>query len=58
MYDVTNFKHPGGRPVLLSNAGMDATTQFEDIGHKDAEKYMKDLLIGEYIYEDNDEKVK
>ena len=21
VYDVTNFKHPGGKPVLLMNAG-------------------------------------
>ena len=54
VYDVTNFKHPGGKPILLSNAGQDATTQFEDIGHKDAEKHMKNLLIGEYRYQDDD----
>jgi len=33
VYDVTNFKHPGGKQILLQNAGQDATTQFEDIGH-------------------------
>jgi len=33
IYDVTNFKHPGGKQILLQNAGQDATTQFEDIGH-------------------------
>ena len=38
--------------VLLMNAGQDATTQFEDIGHKNAEKYMPDLYIGDYVYDD------
>jgi len=33
VYDVTNFKHPGGKQILLQNAGQDATTQFEDISH-------------------------
>ncbi len=35
---------------------MDATTQFEDIGHKDAEKYMKDLYIGDYVFQDGQAK--
>jgi cytochrome b involved in lipid metabolism len=26
VYDVTNFKHPGGKTPLLNNAGQDATT--------------------------------
>ena len=33
VYDVSNFKHPGGNEILLQNAAMDATTQFEDINH-------------------------
>lgn len=48
VYDVTNFNHPGRMPILIANSGMDATTQFEDIGHKNAHKYMDDLCIGEY----------
>ena len=52
VYDVTNFKHPGGMPILVQNSGMDATTQFEDIGHRNADKHMPDLLIGEYKYDD------
>ena len=56
VYDVTNFKHPGGKPTLLMNSGQDATTQFEDIGHKNAEKYMKDLCIGIYEYDEGVEK--
>lgn len=25
VYDVTNFKHPGGKQILLQNAGQDAS---------------------------------
>ena len=53
VYDVTKFNHPGKMITLLNNAGQDATTQFEDIGHKNADKYMPDLLIGEYVYDDD-----
>ena len=49
VYDVTDFKHPGGKQILLQNAGQDATTQFEDIGHsKKAEKQMEDLIVGTF----------
>ena len=34
---------------MLQNAGMDATTQFEDINHSDkARVFMKDLYIGDF----------
>ena len=49
VYDVTDFKHPGGKQILLQNAGQDATTQFEDIGHsKKAERQMEDLIVGTF----------
>ena len=49
IYDCTNFKHPGGKQILQNNAGQDATTQFEDIGHTEkAFKLMEDLYIGQY----------
>lgn len=49
VYDVTNFKHPGGKQILLQNAGQDATTQFEDISHSEkADEFMKDLYIGDF----------
>ena len=54
---MTNYKHPGGKQIFLQNAGQDATTQFEDINHENADKYMPDLLIGYYEPpedEDND----
>ena len=54
VYDVTNFKHPGGKQILLQNAGQDATTQFEDISHSEkADEFMKDLYIGDFEPEDD-----
>lgn len=54
VYDVTNFKHPGGKQILLQNAGQDATTQFEDISHSDkADELMKGLYIGDFVPEDD-----
>ena len=55
VYDVTNFKHPGGKQILLQNPGQDATTQFEDISHSEkADELMKDLHIGDFVPEDDD----
>lgn len=50
VYDVTSFldNHPGGRDVLLYNAGGDATQAFTDNGHSDmAYNMMKDFCIGD-----------
>ena len=56
MYDVTNFKHPGGKQILLQNAGMDATTQFEDIAHSEkADEHMKNLFVGDLVIKDDGE---
>ena len=49
VYDVTNFKHPGGQQLLISNAGQDATTQFEDVNHPaDAIAMLDDYYVGRY----------
>ena len=54
VYDVTKFKHPGGKQILLQNSGQDATTQFEDIGHSErADEYLKELYIGDFKPEDD-----
>ena len=56
VYDVTKFKHPGGKQILLQNSGQDATTQFEDIGHSErADEYLKELYIGDFKPEDDDD---
>lgn len=56
VYDVTNFKHPGGKQILLQNAGQDATTQFEDISHSSkADKFMEELYIGDFKPENDDD---
>ena len=47
----------GGKEILVQNAGMDATTQFEDINHSvRAFKDMEELYIGDFVNpEDNKE---
>merc|ERR1711982_162056 len=50
VYDITKFldEHPGGEEILIENAGIDATENFEDVGHSsDAREMLKDYLIGE-----------
>ncbi len=43
-------QHPGGEEVLLEQAGRDATTAFEDVGHSaDAKAMMKEYRIGVYV---------
>eukprot|EP00049_Salpingoeca_infusionum_P017484 m.353148 g.353148 ORF g.353148 m.353148 type:complete len:124 (-) comp16692_c0_seq1:424-795(-) len=49
VYDVTKFliEHPGGEEVMLDVAGMDATTNFEDVGHSmDAREDLANYKIG------------
>ena len=33
VYNVSNFKHPGGQEVMTAHVGTDATKEFEEIGH-------------------------
>jgi len=50
VYDVTRFldEHPGGVDILIDNAGLDATHNFEDVGHSDdALKLAETFCIGE-----------
>ena len=50
VYDVTKFldDHPGGEIILIRNAGIDSTEEFEEIGHSsDARELLKEYLIGE-----------
>ena len=55
VYDVTKFldEHPGGREIMVENAGLDSTEPFDDVGHsKDAHEMLKDYEIG--VTEDDD----
>lgn len=52
VYDVTKFLdyHPGGRDILLQNAGGDATKPFEDNNHSaQAKKMLSKYLIGDLV---------
>jgi len=55
VYDITNFldEHPGGEEILFENAGIDATENFEDVGHSsDAREMLEEYYIGELAEED------
>lgn len=55
VYDVTQFlnEHPGGEEVLLDHKGVDASEDFDDVGHSaDAQELMKKYMIGELVKEE------
>jgi len=55
VYDVTPFldEHPGGEEILLENAGIDSSENFEDVGHSsDAREMLEEYYIGE-LHEDD-----
>ena len=55
VYNVTDYQedHPGGKEFLLENAGADATTAYEDIGHStDAREILENFRIGKVTDED------
>ena len=55
VYDVTAYQedHPGGKEFLIENAGTDATTAYEDIGHStDAHEILETVRIGRIADED------
>lgn len=55
VYDVTQFldDHPGGRDVLLANAGGNATTAFTNNGHSTgAKRMMQKYCVGELDVKD------
>ncbi|KAJ9619484.1 hypothetical protein H2203_008262 [Taxawa tesnikishii (nom. ined.)] len=55
VYNVTDYQedHPGGKEFLLENAGTDATTAYEDIGHStDAREILENFRIGRLTDED------
>jgi cytochrome-b5 reductase len=55
VYNITDYQedHPGGKEFLLENAGTDATTAYEDIGHStDAREILENFRIGKITEED------
>jgi cytochrome b involved in lipid metabolism len=47
VYDVTNYKHPGGREMFEDGFGEDRKDEFDSIGHSPAAiEEMKRLQIG------------
>jgi cytochrome-b5 reductase len=55
VYNVTDYQedHPGGKEFLLENAGGDATTAYEDIGHStDAREILENFRIGKVADDD------
>ncbi|XP_018352340.1 PREDICTED: cytochrome b5-like [Trachymyrmex septentrionalis] len=49
VYNVRSFlnEHPGGEEILLEHKGMDASEDFDDVGHsKDAMELMKTYQVG------------
>jgi cytochrome-b5 reductase len=55
VYNVTDYQedHPGGKEFLLENAGTDATTAYEDIGHStDAREILENFRIGRIADDD------
>jgi cytochrome b involved in lipid metabolism len=47
VYDVTEYKHPGGKELLLDDIGTDRKDEFNAIGHSpEALNIMKGFLIG------------
>merc|ERR1712046_12884 len=58
VYDVTKYQeeHPGSDTILHDVKGMDATQEFEDVGHsKDAITVRDKLLIGDFDMETIDQ---
>ena len=49
VYDMTKFleEHPGGGEILLENAGLDSSEQFDDVGHSsDAKEMLDEFFLG------------
>merc|ERR1712205_299108 len=58
VYDVTKYQdeHPGSDSILHDVKGVDATQEFEDVGHsKDAMNVKDKLLIGDFDMETIDQ---
>jgi cytochrome b involved in lipid metabolism len=54
VYDVTDYKHPGGREFLEDNIGEDRHEEFEAQGHSQAARNeLKKFFIGHLKHDPN-----
>ncbi len=58
IYDVTNFKHPGGKEVLTDDHGDDRWDEFNSIHSKGAKEQAKDYLIGKLVQNESNSTIK
>ena len=46
------FQHPGGEEILIENAGVDSTENFEDVGHSSgAREMLEEYYIGKNAHQ-------
>jgi len=53
VYDLTDFKHPGGREALTDEHGEDRADEFDSIHSKAAKEQRKEFLIGKLKEDEN-----
>jgi len=53
IYDLTNFKHPGGKEILMDPIGEDRGDEFDSIHSPGVKEEMKKYLIGKLKVEQN-----
>src|SRR6185437_8772181 len=52
VYDMTKFKHPGGKDILMDEIGEDREDEFDSIHSPAAKAEMKKLYIGDFFKEE------
>ncbi len=48
VYDLTDFKHPGGKEILMDDIGVDRFEEFDSIHSPGAKQDMVKYLIGNF----------
>ena len=56
IYDLTNFKHPGGKEILMDPIGEDRGDEFDSIHSPGVKQEMKKYVIGKLKVEQKDVK--
>ena len=49
VYDVSKFRHPGGKDILLDHTRREVGDEFDNIQHKNAHLHMPKYRIGKII---------